>query len=537
MKIIFATDIHDSYGQLEGLLSSTRADLYLLGGDLIYKVFHRYSTAWRYMDIQEMLRGRRLRGETLMDTARRALEEAGPQWILSPAREYVALSQRARRHMLRTYERLEATLRGFPDKRIFAVSGNYDMDLQRTPMAERDLHARCIEVEGLRAAGYGRVEMHTPSVPDHLQLPSSPDAITMDISTLREFRPDILLLHHPPYGHLDRTPGKGHSGATILRDLVDEVRPIVVLSGHFHEDWGAECKDGTFFFNPSNFGRVVGVSRVLPGGYFFEISLDGRSFKEAILRRFIRGRVHDVVEYHLEGGRFYRIIVDESHHLHLQGKKGTPRHIRPLTHLRRIRRFFMNFETQETRNLVAQLEKICKELREMGMEVSFDLLGSANFGMATEGSDLDIVVYLRRRDCRPDPMDVCSIPDPLSVVFEGLKGRNLHVEVCDSLDLDRVEEAILREDLEDGQLQRFVFYRGVCRGVNERPVRRVETLLAERPKLRRELEERLREHIKVMVSSMRHRRSFEKYLQRLKDAGGRASEGVLKEIEKYLKGT
>ncbi len=106
------------------------------------------------------------------------------------------------------------------------------------------------------------------------------------------------------------------------------------------------------------------------------------------------------------------------------------------------------------------------------MEVGFDLLGSVSFGMAEDQSDLDIVVYMRSRDCVLDELDTCGVPRPLRAVFDALKQRGIETEVCDSIDIDRVMEAISREDRDDGQLQRFVFYRSVCRPVNLRLIKR-----------------------------------------------------------------
>ncbi len=93
------------------------------------------------------------------------------------------------------------------------------------------------------------------------------------------------------------------------------------------------------------------------------------------------------------------------------------------------------------------------------MRVAFDLLGSLNFGIADAHSDIDMIVYLRGEECLPDPNDACTIPQPLQAVFDELHERHLDIDVCDSLDLDRVERAVLAEDLDDSHLQRFIFYR------------------------------------------------------------------------------
>jgi hypothetical protein len=156
--------------------------------------------------------------------------------------------------------------------------------------------------------------------------------------------------------------------------------------------------------------------------------------------------------------------------------------------------------------------------------------------MARENSDMDLVVYMRSRDCVLDQEDTCGVPRPLAAVFEGLKARRLEVEVCDSLDLDRIRWAIQEEDREDGQLQRFIFYRLVCRPVNLRLIKGVENLLMENELFRRDMEKGLTEYIEILVSSVRHVSSFEKYRSRLREMGVSIAPDVEEAIRNYLRG-
>ena len=149
---------------------------------------------------------------------------------------------------------------------------------------------------------------------------------------------------------------------------------------------------------------------------------------------------------------------------------------------------------------------------------------------------MDVVVYMRSRDCVLDEEDTCGVPRPLAAVFNELKKRQLEVEVCDSLDLDRIIQAIENEDSEDGQLQRFVFYRLVCRPVNLRVIKRVENLLFEKEHFRRKVEESLREYLQVLVSSVRHVNSFEKYKVRLIEREIEIPPDIEEAIRNYLRG-
>jgi hypothetical protein len=229
------------------------------------------------------------------------------------------------------------------------------------------------------------------------------------------------------------------------------------------------------------------------------------------------------------------IILDEKRYVRLGGMVPKTKHIEPIKQIQRVKSFFLGYETPETLVLIDELRNIYREIREQGMEVAFDLLGSLNFGMAEKNSDMDVVVYMRNRDCVLDDLDTCGVPRPLSAVFKALEERNLNVEVCDSIDLDRVRNAIETDDLEDGQLQRFIFYRAVCRPVNLRIIKRVENLLLEKEGFRSEVEKGLEDYLEILVSSVRHISSFDKYKSRLRERGITLAPDVEEALRNYLK--
>jgi hypothetical protein len=210
--------------------------------------------------------------------------------------------------------------------------------------------------------------------------------------------------------------------------------------------------------------------------------------------------------------------------------------IRPIREFQKLKSFFLGHESPETKRLVRRLRAVSRRIRNAGMNVAFDLLGSLNLGMAGRGSDLDLVVYLKGEECRPDELDACAVPAPLAAVFEDLRARRIPVEVCDSLDLDRVERAIREEDDHDGHLQRFIFYRAMCRPVNLRIIKPVEDRLLGKARFRQDMERKLREHVRILVSSRRHVRSFEKYVARLREKGVPVPREVEESIREYLRG-
>ncbi len=154
--------------------------------------------------------------------------------------------------------------------------------------------------------------------------------------------------------------------------------------------------------------------------------------------------------------------------------------------------------------------------------------------MATEGSDMDLVVYLKGLGCEEDEQDICRTQKPLSRVMEELSQKGVEAEICDSIDLDRVEDAIRRRDRDDGQLQRFVFYRSVCRPVNLRLIKRWKTDSLRMDHFAGPWKRGLQEHLKILVSSGRHMKSWDKYRTRLKERGVDMPAKIQQAIKEYL---
>jgi predicted phosphohydrolase len=60
---------------------------------------------------------------------------------------------------------------------------------------------------------------------------------------------DVLITHGPPLGHGDRGPVEGRAGCEDLLQRVREVRPLLHLSGHIHQDGGLTRAGATTFAN------------------------------------------------------------------------------------------------------------------------------------------------------------------------------------------------------------------------------------------------------------------------------------------------
>ena len=545
MRIVYLTDIHDAFKNLEQVMQMTNADIYLIAGDLIYSLFPSYAKAWNFIELQDYFL--KIKKDTALDGSLYKiakdiirLENRGTEEQTLKAVAYVMLSDDAQRRLRLKYERLATIFSKFGGKQIAVIPGNYDMDLNFTALRNWNLHHKSMEFDNMKISGYGGAGVVTPGVPDHLIVPFNEEhrdgkLLSEPYNFFKNEKPDILLIHQPPYGFMDTVPQYGNIGSVGIRNFIDESPPHIVLSGHLHEAWGCRYYQGTFFLNPSNFGRYVEVNRVKKGGYFFDLIIENKEFQVATLRKLEGTSILDLADYMLTEGELRKLILDEYHINKLSSQTQRESHIRSISRFRRVKKFFLGHETEVSRRMIRELRMIYRELKERGMRVAFDLLGSLNFGIANSGSDIDLIVYLRGEECLPDPNDACIIPLPLQAVFDELKKHHLEIEVCDSLDLDRVQKAILAEDLNDAHLQRFAFYRTTCRPVNLRLIKEVENLLLLRPTLQRKLEASVREYIRIMISSVRHIYSFKKYQSRLIEKGIKMPEEIADLLSKYLK--
>lgn len=60
---------------------------------------------------------------------------------------------------------------------------------------------------------------------------------------------DVLVVHEPPLGTLDRVTSGKHIGSQAVRDLVTRVTPKVLTCGHVHESPGIEHLGDTLIIN------------------------------------------------------------------------------------------------------------------------------------------------------------------------------------------------------------------------------------------------------------------------------------------------
>lgn len=554
MKIIFLTDIHGSFNQTASLLYESVADLYIIGGDLIDIPFYSINTAIQYHDIQTYLHSlrKKMSREVLIleDFVNELLDSPNvPEDIIDKGSEYQQLTIRARRVMQQKYKVLENMI-SFKSSTVFALPGNYDMDLKFTSLHERDLHMHWHNIGGLKVAGYGGADVWTAGIPERYIVKYNGGIGTNDRNNemwnfFKAIKPDIIVAHQPAHGIHDRIARIGPSGSPALRTFCENNAVKLCLTGHIHNDWGFKEVEGCVYLNPSNFGEVTTVQgEVSEGGFFYQIEFNETDLEKISLKKFVGDhRIHDIAEYYHIDGRWLEDIIDverfqarrlgQNYDMHIQKYH----HIPEIELFKEIKNFFRMFRTQETEDRLDELDHAIEMLKDKFDDIAMDIVGSVNMGISQESSDIDIVLYLRcGRNCQ-DMYEQCDYYKSARALLDNIIGDKYKFQIIDCIDLNVVERSIIMKNYECEVTQRFVAYRSICRPVNYKAIAPIEDILNEDIEFRREMEGSIRSYFRIFATTSQHMRSFDKYESRLKSIGIKLPESIRDKIREYLQVT
>jgi Icc-related predicted phosphoesterase len=553
MRIIYVADIHGAFDRVKTLLSETVADVYIIAGDLIDIPFYNMSTAINYHELQSYFHGLRVRMQKesmviedfvdeLLDTPNTSeeIEERGTK--------YQRYTIRARRVLQQKYKVLENILVMKQKSQIFALPGNYDMDLKYTSLHERDLHLHWHGMYDLRVAGYGGANIWTPGIPERYVVPYGGSA---DVESGRNemynffkaIRPDIIVSHQPAHGIHDRVTQFGTSGSPALRHYCDNNPVLLCLTGHVHMDWGFQISEGTIYLNPSNFGEVTTLTGgVAEGGFFYTIELEGKHVSKIIFKKLVEDRIHDIADYYSQNdGHWHETIVDAERYKALkQGENFDSKtekysHIPEVQLYNDIKQFYRMFQTEETEERLNKLEQIANLIEEgIHDDIAMDVMGSTNMGLCENTSDIDFVVYIR---CDPDfegDINSCKQYKNAEKIIKKILSPRYAFQILDTIDLNIVEKAIREKNYEDEMMMRFVAYRSICRPINYRFIAPLEDLLNQDMEFRTEIEGSIRSYFQIFINTSQHTRSFKKYESRIKDIGIKIPETVRLKIKEYF---
>ncbi len=133
---------------------------------------------------------------------------------------------------------------------ILLVKGNTDHSYF-TGMIERipngtDLHLNPTAVLGIPFIGVGGAV----PIPFYAKVQWFEQKALEQLSRLSAAE-SIIVTHTPPRGSCDKVLKRFHAGSKALGNLVDQVRPRLVICGHIHEDSGVEFRAKTCVVNCS----------------------------------------------------------------------------------------------------------------------------------------------------------------------------------------------------------------------------------------------------------------------------------------------
>ncbi len=551
MRIIYLTDVHGSFDYVKTLLLETVADVYIIAGDLIDIPFYSMDTAIKYHEIQSRFHALRRRMDRQDMIIEDLVEEiindpSSEESILESAIQYQQYTIRARRVMQQKYKVLENICSMKTSAQVFALPGNYDMDLKYTSLHARDLHLHWYQLDNSRIAGYGGADVFTAGIPERYIVHykggiGKNDSKNEMYSFFRAVKPHIIVAHQPAHGIHDRLSFKGPSGSPALRTYCDNSDVKLCLTGHIHNEWGFVFSDNTIFLNPSNFGEVtMTTGDVAEGGFFYQIEMTNGNVEEVIFKKLAGSRIYDLIDFFPEKGKWNEKIIDPERVDALKQMKNYDMKMKKYSHIPEvqlhndIKNFFRTFQTQETELRIEALEEVVRMLEGRFESVALDAVGSVNFGLSQSMSDIDFVIYMR---CGNNCIDIngnCNnIAEINSQIEELLQGK-FNFQIIDCVNLDIVEQSIKDKNYECESTQRFLSHRLLGRPVNYRVIAPIEDLLDENIEFRREIEGSIQSFFKIFTNTTQHVQSFQKYEQRLKSLGIKIPEAIKEKIKTYF---
>ncbi len=550
MKIIYLTDIHGSFARVFTLLRETTADAYIISGDLLDMPFYSIEPSTEFYELQNFFHQLRLNENAenlllenfvinLIDTSNTDDE------IKRQAEQYLAMAENAADTMKKKYRVLKNIISTKSHVEIFTLPGNYDMDLSLTELRDINLHMQTRNIEGYLLAGYGSADVRTLDFPENYLVKYNGkgpiDTETELYSFLEDTGPDIIAAHHPPYGIMDRLHFMGSWGTPSLRTYCDNNPVLLCLSGHIHEEWGMEYIEKTVYLNPSNFGEIMTPrNEISEGGSFFEITIDDGIIPQILLRKMEESRIYDVIEYNFNGDNYSRKIIDRNRFAILRNYSAEEVsytsyiQVPELRIFRDIQNFFRTHQTEQTDSRIRVLEDAVRDLRSESVNIALDVLGSVSLGLAQDMSDIDAVLYIDSdKHCLDEESD-CSYYHELTEILKAKLANDFSIQIIDSLNLSLVRESIRNENYESESTQRFAAYRAFCRAVNYRLIAPIEDMLNENIRFRMDVEENIRSYLRAIAKTKDSRKSFDKYITRMKTRGIKIPDSIVNRIEAVI---
>ena len=144
---------------------------------------------------------------------------------------------------------------------VYAVLGNCDEPafLQQLEEADISVQGSMVFRDGLVFAGSGGGSKFTGTTPNE----RSDEELVSDFQIIRDQPASengenswdnmIMLMHNPPKDtECDKITSGIHVGSAGLRQIIEETKPLAVITGHIHESFGVDKIGNTVIMNPGS---------------------------------------------------------------------------------------------------------------------------------------------------------------------------------------------------------------------------------------------------------------------------------------------
>ncbi len=207
-----------------------------------------------------------------------------------------------------------------------------------------------------------------------------------------------------------------------------------------------------------------------------------------------------------------------------------------------IKRYFRKHESNISKSRIGDFYRFSKILNQLGYEVAFDFVGSLNFGVAEQHSDVDFILYFA---CEKHIHSVCNDSNCenfnqlrfliLETLMKEYVKEPYSTQVVDTINLKQLElELNKKKNINHDIIFRFAFYRSICRGVNLKILKYYHEKLLQRNDILKEIEPYINDVIKKLNENIKHNLSFEKYRIRLNEKGIKIPYSILTKIKNHL---
>lgn len=140
---------------------------------------------------------------------------------------------------------------------ILAVTGNCDQKSvdEYLDKEKINLHGKAKKVDGINFIGAGGSLPCPNPTPNIYTEEEYQQILNASIDKAKKSAPTVMVSHQPPFNtSIDTLTNGDHVGSHTVRDFIEEIKPLVCISGHIHEAAGIDEIDGTKLINPGPLG-------------------------------------------------------------------------------------------------------------------------------------------------------------------------------------------------------------------------------------------------------------------------------------------